>query len=63
MGSIFFYTTLALSECREGEAEGNNEPTRYYNIIAMPMMLLAYFAMIGGLTMFFFNLCFLMIVR
>ena len=63
MGSIFFYTSLALSECREGEDKGNNLPTQYYNIIAMPMMLMAYLSMIIGLFFFFYNLCLLQTVR
>lgn len=63
MGSIFFYTTLALSDAREGDDEGNTLPTEYYNIIAMPAMLIFYVGMIGGLIMFFFNICFVLLLR
>ncbi|GMH98915.1 hypothetical protein TrVE_jg3033 [Triparma verrucosa] len=63
LGSIFFYTTLALSDAREGEDEGNLLPTEYYNIIAMPTLMITYGAMIAGIVMFFFNLCFMMLIR
>ncbi|GMH85697.1 hypothetical protein TrVE_jg6374 [Triparma verrucosa] len=63
LGSIFFYTTLALSDAREGEEVGNPLPTEYYNIVAMPVMLLFYVCMIIGLAMFFFNICFMLLIR
>jgi len=36
LGSLIFYTALALSDCQEESEVGNQRPLYYFNIIAMP---------------------------
>jgi len=63
LGSILFYTALALSECREGEVEGDNRPTIYFNIVAVPVMLIAYFGLIMGIVCFYFAVTWINLIR
>ena len=65
MGSLFFYTALALSDAREGEAEEpiNMGPTKYFSLVALPMIMLGYISLIIGLVFFFISLGLLQIFQ
>jgi hypothetical protein len=63
LGSILFYTALALSECREGEVIGDDLPTIWFNKIAVPVLLCGYVLLILGIVSFYFAITWVQIIR